>query len=821
MTTNSRVQQLETQYPDAAWRLRFIEILDLLPFLRHCIIDSKYRVSDAMNQSIKLSDYGASIQRKLNARESAVNPKDARLACFLEIAHDQLMFDVEKTDIDALRDEISRQIQEGLIKFPLVFGRELYDRAADIFPDLRTRLNAQETRRLLEGVPTGVFQIGTLVSGPYGLLRSLESRLFTPTARIPLQHCPEMSCHAVHETWLSTDHEAPINQALPRLSGILEPNEEASQAWSEFAREIAPGDDGPNYDDRDLAALPIVLGDCLTIPELRSLVFWLHEGVDDHRLRDVYRKVGIGNDLESSLNATNLGELLQLCWVATDEQICTALDALVREGRIKIPTSEVRRARINGAHAGAFHVGIEIGSSGVRTVAQQRDVPLLRLHRLVSHLYDISDTESATDLWWLLRGTGGPTVDARLANYLRVTPPREVLRTLVLWRRNHVETAAVHLRLDAEDLRDPEDPTGTHDLDDDSLVSKMLWKLGFPQANIQSATTRLWSRHRDLMQQIRALNPNQPQSADATNAAAQELFRELEGFLRDCIEFTTWSLTSDHPSNQMPFVYKDVLGSRARTELHDWWKAQANAEKLTLKGDTPSLYPLTRGFQVIAQHLRHLLATKEDHRRTTAQLPRYAGKTDLRQFPFGSTSLFLDLLPDSQRAILDGLDSVTEFFVRADVTSVRNDVSHYRQTPIDVDRLTNAAEATRRAVERLEALGFSRTLFWREGDQRDRWGRVTYHLRSDDGGDFALLRPSPFQWVGFPHLDEPQYLMRAAKFAEPNEILRFSLTEESDFGAMWTNFPRRRRGNESEFHANLETAIDVARSTHRVLPQTR
>jgi hypothetical protein len=40
------------------------------------------------------------------------------------------------------------------------------------------------------------------------------------------------------------------------------------------------GKEEVNFDDFDLSALPIVLGDCLTVPELRDVVFWLHEGVD-------------------------------------------------------------------------------------------------------------------------------------------------------------------------------------------------------------------------------------------------------------------------------------------------------------------------------------------------------------------------------------------------------------------------------------------------------------------------------------------------------------------------------------------------------------
>jgi hypothetical protein len=819
VTATVTVSGLLSKYADEEWRKRFIKILNVIILLRHCIIDSRYKVSDAMNKAIVLSDSGVIIQRQLVQKES-VNPKDARLVCFLEIALDEPMFDVDKTDIDGLLDEISRQIKQGALKYPLVFGRELYDRAADMFPDMRARLNAKETGRLLEGIPCGVFQVDRLITGPLGLLEGTQDRWFPPTTRVPLQHCPEMSCSAVHDAWLSTDHEAPINQALPKLGRVLEQNEEVNKAWSEFARTIV-GERSEALDDFDLAALPIVLGDILTLSELRSLAFWLYEAVDDYRLRATFRSAGFEQDLECRLSNANRGTLLQLCWVATDRQIYDALDSLVREGKVKIPDTEIRTAMINYTRAGAFRVGIELGSLGVRTSPGNTSLALLRLNRLISQVYDFSSKADSEDLDWLLRGWGPPgtTVQSRLANFLRATDPAEAVKSLILRRRRNVDRAFEHLMMSADDLKDPEDPTGLRDVPDDLLVKKLMWKLGFKQVELASSTQEFWRRHRELAQQVRDMNPNQVASIDATKTAAHLLFRELEGVLLDSLEYLSWAFTWDHPSAESPFVFKASLGVKSRERLHNWWKSQ-RGESLKLN-QQPSLYPLTRSFQVLATYLKELQSNPDQVKRKDSNKPSYAGRTDLRKFPFESTELFLDLSSESQGIILDGLNFITETLVRADVSGARNDVAHFRRTALEMQRLDAAIEATRRAVEKMEALGFVRIHFWSDGNQKDRWGHVTYHLKAADGSEFAILRPSPFQWVGFPTLDEPQYLLRSAVFAEPNEILRFRLGCESQFAEMWGNYPRRRCGNDSDFISTLESPGDIARSTHRILPATR
>lgn len=528
---------------------------------------------------------------------------------------------------------------------------------------------------------------------------------------------------------------------------------------------------------------------------------------------------GYGQDLRRKLESATRGELLQLCWVGTDRQIYDAIDSLIRDGKVTIPDTEVRRATINLARAGAFHVGIEFGSMGVRTVPAQVDLPLLRLNRLIGQIYDLSSPTDNADLAWLLRGFSGTSVESSLANFLRTVDPSQAVHSLVLWRRNNVDRALEHLMMSKDDFKDPEDPTSLREIPDEVLVRKLMWRLGFQQVELVRITESFWMRHRELAQQLRDMNPNHAASIDATKSAAHLLFTELEGVLTDSLEYVSWALTYDHPSAESPFVFKTSQGTQARENLHTWWKGQ-RGEGLKLNGQ-PSLYVLSRSFQVLAALLRDMQAKRDSFGRSAQGRPRYAGKTDLRRFPFESTRVFLDLLPDSQAYIIDGLEAITEILVRADVSGVRNDVAHYRRSTLEMERLDAALDATRRAVEKIEALGFARILFWSDGTQKDRWGRVTHHLKASDGSEFSVLRPSPFQWVGFPRLNQPQYIMRSAKFAEPSEVLRFGLGCESQFAEMWSNYPRRRRGIGSEFHNKLESAGDVARSTHRVLPAPR
>jgi hypothetical protein len=49
--------------------------------------------------------------------------------------------------------------------------------------------------------------------------------------------------------------------------------------------------------------------------------------------------------------------------------------------------------------------------------------------------------------------------------------------------------------------------------------------------------------------------------------------------------------------------------------------------------------------------------------------------------------------------------------------------------------------------------------------------------------------------MGLPALSQPQFIVRSASFAEPNEVLRFTQRFESEFSRLWISYPARRKSS--------------------------
>src|SRR5205807_1222460 len=93
--------------------------------------------------------------------------------------------------------------------FPYIFGRELHDLAAERYPE-RWSLDNRETVRLLRDLPIGVFQLGRIVTGPYGCTAAPHPRQLVARRIVPGYLCSDATCSDVHSLELSTSTTATI-----------------------------------------------------------------------------------------------------------------------------------------------------------------------------------------------------------------------------------------------------------------------------------------------------------------------------------------------------------------------------------------------------------------------------------------------------------------------------------------------------------------------------------------------------------------------------------------------------------------------------------
>lgn len=716
--------------------------------------------------------------------------------CFLEIAHEEPMVDLDRARLDIVTEELSQQILKGVVRYPFIYGGILYHRAADIFPDRRAQLNSAETLELLDGSPAGVFQAGRIVVGPLGALTANTSRWLPPDNRVPLQHCSEPSCRTIHSTALSTDYDAAINQHLPKMSKVLEDAHLWRGAWTEFTSLLAEVDDQA-YDDLDMTGVPVALGDCFTEDELRTIA----------------EQIGITG--ETDIERADRATLMQLMWLRRDAEVTRAIDSCIRAGSIALATNEIRRPQIAEVEVGSFGLRTEIGAHGVRLKPSGQEIPYLRLARLVRHLYDAGKSEDSAELLWQLRSIDGTSAEDRLEEFLRLETPSEVVRRLVLARRQNVERALVDLRIDPSDIGLGEINPAENDA---VLIERILWKLGFDPDVPASVASDFLTRYSEMRQVMRDCRVSAVMNVDRIREAGQALFISLEGLLADSLGYAWWALTQDHVAAPRRFTYRPSDTAGVWSALRRFVEDTPGEEKLRLS-EPRTLYPLGQAFGCLAHMLQKYDSSAEAHVRDPRMIPKWVPHTELKEFRFKHTVPFLDLSAASKAAIIRGMLTLAVDLKTANVHGIRNGMSHFQRSSANLDDIDAAVAGAGTAIDTLGSLGLVRTEYRLARTEVDAWGRAITVMRSGDGDEITFSRPSRVDGSGMPHLRAPQYIVRSAVFGAPNEVLRFRVGTDSTFSDMWANFPRPRPLGRPRLGTTTESASEIARTSHGVLPQ--
>ncbi|MYW19163.1 hypothetical protein GT039_27195 [Streptomyces sp. SID2955] len=472
-----RLEELEEKFPPEV-RTNIVRLTGIAQLLIESIVVPKYRIPAHLHEPIKFTAAG---ERLINSlKTSRLNHLgELRLACFLEGYHDELFVDPNETDIDALRDGVSKELQARRIIHPPIFDRGLYDRAFDVF-DHRTldTLSTEDTFQLLSGAENGVFQCQDTVTGEFGALKSAEFRMIPPTDRVPLYHCHRQSCRIVHRTWLTTSHNA-ILDARNKLDRRLSRTTKASE-WSSFLSSHSTKLTGV-YDDMRSSGIIGLLGQCLSLEELRATVKLGFSGRSSE-LRDLCsrNRLQVRNP-DDFLQKVSRSGLMQLLLLLTDRSLTDLIDRAVAAKVINIPEREIRLPRLVDVSSGYFDISCRLSKYGLQYSSDNATVPFQRLKRLIKSVYDLGNPDDQKDLKWLLRAPDDEIEDA-LERYLNEERPRAILQRLVFVGHRQYAKAANSCGI----------TQGVSEgADDETLIEVMLWKLGYNLDSIESATKDL------------------------------------------------------------------------------------------------------------------------------------------------------------------------------------------------------------------------------------------------------------------------------------------------------------------------------------------
>lgn len=764
------VNGLRQLISDRESRLKLTELVAIETLLTNCILASNYRISDDLVKPLRFTPLGEQTISACMSTYKRLKPNDAKMSVFLTIGCTEGMLIDISTDLEALRQQVSTEVRQERIRFPYIFGRELHDVAAELFPE-QTKLDNSQTIRLLNRLPIGVFQVGRTVVGPYGCTYSDVPRQLVPSRFVPGYSCPDESCTSVHKLSLRTAETA-ISRAREKAGQYIYKNySKAADPHTPIIRralmlEVLPISPFTTTNLFDL------LSDGLDESELQSVIDHLLRRTFKHARRktDISKRIGavITNPSDFAA-ALRRPELLQIALLHSDSDIIAAIDETVLRQQLQLQDSEIRVGKIRRWDKDTVFPRAEIGHLGTRfTSSPSSALVARRMQRLLHTLYYESDFFDAGDLAYAIEAPNDLSPGELLNLALRGYSMNELLRDLILPNRRAVEVAAKELNL-----------FNYENLSREQILDRLRWKIG------EYLTDGLADLHRidEYLTEVQAANAAN-QTQDIIRASASKLFAAVENALNRALMFDIWALTTDHYVSRGKFTY-DPDGDRSIVDFIEVNAPTSEAE-LKLKPEKNTLVPLGAGFPRLAKALRRL--NKADYARAEKNFPVECIATS-RPFAFPFTCMFFNLTRSAQSDILTDLQAIGRHAQNADLIEVRNWTSHGDHAFPGAGRIANALENIISLRRKLHESGLYPRIYELVDLSRDRIGREEL-VYENEGERLSLFKP---MWAIAPKLPagSSRIIIIPVAGTDSSGPLRFTLKARPGNDPYWEGWPKR------------------------------
>lgn len=758
-------------------------------FLARCILINNYKPSSKYDESICLSDTGKKLldrlQIKFNLEENSLT--EAKIALMLA-SEENINF--ELTDFDNIIKTMDKEIIGRKLLFPYLYGTELYNKFHLLFSNRSTTndyeiiLEEDETVNMLQVTPIGVFQIKDVIIGPFGVLKSKEIRLMplNYSSKYPLWHCSDISCYKLHNAVLSTSEN--IIQDLYREARIISKITVKYKKFRNNIIQINP------YDYNKIDELVFLIG---TFPE-EELRLLLANLIDNFKeVRQFFPNDGEFKGLwhgkgEQITNSLEHNQCIQLILLYKNEMILKSLEELIFKNVIHIPETEIRKGKVMLRRRGIFNTNTQCSKYGFRTVIninKETNTALIRLKNLINELY--SNTTEKKRLEWKLRNFEGSTFNEKLGRYILTENPREIITNLIFDNQLNVNATLEYLNYsEFDNLLDPSK--------EDYYVNMILWKLGFEITVFPTYQSVFWKRNDQFLKVIKNNQVFHEEGRELIRSSGVNFFVSLEEILDQGLSFISWVLLSDHYfSTNFTFTIEDARAFTSKM-INDYNYKINDTEYLRFDGEGKNtLYPLIKGFAVIAEICQNYLDSKEKYNRIESEYPSYYNKTDIYDFPFKHKALLLDLERADVNRILKLLNNIAHTLESKNISNVRNRIKHNR--PIHefptISELDDICLAINEVVQKMELEGVLPTTYINSGTENDEFGRGFVKYKNYKGSSIYLSNSSQFIRSGMPLYKKIQLILPSVHINNSIDKIRFNYLEKTRYSTYWYDYPKR------------------------------
>jgi hypothetical protein len=446
---------------DIEEREQLFKIYGLSLFCAQAFLKSDFAPSPSWQDCVKITDHGAEYLQ--HARDAGIVSDNIweTFALFQLFYHFDLFIDHVKTDQVGVVALLNQMQQEGNARWPYVFGNTLYQKFND-WPDATKtdHLDPPEVQRLLDGTPHGVFQVGSFVSGPMGLVQGKEERLLPPTLKVLLWHCSDPGCRAAHLVQLRK-YKSKYQRYRDAFARHILDHFGPSSEWHLPILYIHRIGKWPN--DRPYYDLPALIGDCIIGTERTNLLTRALKSEHHELLVQILRPHN-----ENARSSTDLATGLppegqhQALLMLPDYDLVRFIDELVAHKEIRIPPAELR-ARKTYVYGPDRDTKSSLSSLGMRSCAHPA---VLELASAVWSTYESLGQND--DLLWRLRGQESISLRHAVLDFIRVHGPEQTVQDLIFPSKSVTTAVAEKYNFHIFPAEDERDTT-----------RRLLWKLGF------------------------------------------------------------------------------------------------------------------------------------------------------------------------------------------------------------------------------------------------------------------------------------------------------------------------------------------------------
>lgn len=330
--------------------------------------------------------------------------------------------------------------------------------------------------------------------------------------------------------------------------------------------------------------------------------------------------------------------------------------------------------------------------------------------------------------------------------------------------------------------------------DDNILVERLLWKIGFNAARYESEYDHFRRRLSDFNETLLKINEIKSENDRASiRSAGVNLFVSLEHILEEILSYNVWLLSSDHFLDTK-FVFDIQVANQGVARVLGDSRDIATHSVTWNKNGGNTLGTLLVYLSAANDWIRSLSnKDKEEVKRKEEDLPHFVEEKE-RVFPFLHVELWADSVSEELTTYSVHFGKVVDLFAKSNLAEIRNGLDHKR-TDVTFPTVDLMLACCARLLESFNLADMNRLIpktYWLSQYNKDMYGRVELEARDYRERQINLYGPSGLAGMPTINFDRPTIIPSGNLLGLANSEIPIVYQEASAYSTYWHGYPRRR-----------------------------